>query len=579
MSYTHSGQRVYFGALPVASTTLDLRYDTGGIWTGIPDTRPVVAYLRVLSSAVGSAQYGVKPDGEPSNWFSAGNRSQGVSISYGRSASADVALVCCPTAAGQIEIIASAGMTAIIELQGWADIEEWTDVLYLSNPLPALVGEVIPGPGERSWVCLRYDNGGVATEAMSVQPSDLPGIQYLTVNNTQGCHSAVPSVARTGCLSTVTAATGEIRLRSATGAMTGQVEGMMVARAGMHWTHLRSTVVPAWTPPPAAFAVIDTGVGRRTVVNLRVRREPIIGAGTLVQLYFRPNGDAGSYATQVGKPSGTTGLWIDANGIGTIEVETDAAGQIQWYATSVLYGMSVVVEGCFNRPPTVSGPAGTVFPTSDRLWTFADPNLDDAVDATSIQIWMTGPEDAPPPYNAEHLIYDGGAGGWQGVFGGNIAALGNGWIVTCNVHPDWWVGDWTTRAICADMPGEATEGTSAFSVDTFPVELLYPEPEGPVSSFAKISCRLVDTSSYGIDLATLRVTVRDSITPESRAMVVIDGGAFQAGWDGVLLGDGAADPVRLDIQIREWPEEIEYRHPPRLWTFEVTGQTIIGKEI
>jgi hypothetical protein len=28
-----------------------------------------------------------------------------------------------------------------------------------------------------------------------------------------------------------------------------------------------------------------------------------------------------------------------------------------------------------------------------------------------------------------------------------------------------------------------------------------------------------------------------------------------------------------------WPEEIEYRHPPRLWTFEVTGRTAIGKEI
>jgi len=432
----------------------------------------------------------------------------------------------------------------------------------------------------RAWALVRYRNGGGWADDLGLRPADLAQ-GYMAPGTTGGAGYGTPQINCTEAYSMRTDASGFLQMRSNAGAITGDFVGMMAAEDGTDWTHIDNVIFGTpFSAPPVAWTDLDTGVGRRTVVQLRLRRQ---NAGAFInrRYAFRPRGDAGSYLLAAGNPGGVSHVEIDRGGgalpegIALVEVETDASGYVQWIASANTENVEVVCVGAFNQPPAFSSTAvgAPVAPNTAIVpyFTVRDPNAaDDSIPSASIDLDLTAPD------GTVHNVIIGGA--WQAPWNGTIAASGNGWHVVVTTHDPYMIGEWTATARADDQIGETTEFSWTFVVAWDAPTLTITEPEGPTDELTRIMCR-AESDTYGFDMATVRMTIRDCITRDSDAYVAVDGGVVQPGFGGIVLTDGAANPLRFDLVLRSWPDAIETRLPPRLWTFEVTGTTTVGAEL
>jgi hypothetical protein len=286
---------------------------------------------------------------------------------------------------------------------------------------------------------------------------------------------------------------------------------------------------------------------------------------------FRQAGEADSYLLTAGQAGGVSYCQIDHAEVACVEVLTNAAGLIEWIADKNTRQITVTRDGCFNRPPAFSAFAVgvPVAPSANvPYFTVRDPNTtDDSIQVGSLDLDLTDPLGV----TVSAVVN----GVWQAGFNGTIAASGNGWRVTVEAHDPYMVGTWTATARASDAPGETTERSWTFDVEWAAPTLSHTEPLGAVDEMARIYCRATSTT-FGFDMTTISMTLKDSITKDGDEYLIIDAGVFQPGFNGAIIDDGSANPLTFDIMVRSWPEEIEGRRPPRLWTFEVTATTIIG---
>jgi len=208
----------------------------------------------------------------------------------------------------------------------------------------------------------------------------------------------------------------------------------------------------------------------------------------------------------------------------------------------------------------------TVSVTSTPVATVASDPIDLGVASSSLVITLSHPS------LGSTTVYTSGA--WTAGYSGTVTSDGLGGLdVEISTHPALAVGVWTVGWSVETRGGLLGAGSWPFTVGSPPTASLL-DPTDVVTDLRQISLRIED--AFGIDLASLEVTVRDCITRPDDAMVALSGTTWQAGWGGVVAA--SADLKRVDIYVTTWPSILE-TSTPRIWVFQASATNIIGLDL
>lgn len=188
------------------------------------------------------------------------------------------------------------------------------------------------------------------------------------------------------------------------------------------WNHT-SSVIYSTAAPPTSWTDLDLSsiVGSQAVeVYLKITRGAG-GGGTLQRFAVRENGDTREYLPTADGKYGCQSGDIDEGRSIFFSVQTDSSGIIEWISDSAVYGASVEVAGYIepNAPPSVH----SVYPEDGSVTTELDRislTIEDGVGYDTSTLVLK----ATDSIGNVRTIYDGGSGGFQTGYDGDVATVG-----------------------------------------------------------------------------------------------------------------------------------------------------------
>ena len=565
--WNHSGAQVFGANSPTSWTSLDLSTDITPSPTGF--TGRGLALLKVQVTA-GNPYVGFRPFDESGDWYHSTTEGHGVCSAKPNSASGDSALLLVPTSENaKVAWMASAAVNAKVYLLGWIEAEyDFTEV-FPENNLPSSWTDLdiseITGDNE-SFSFFSFRQTGGTSNDIGTRPDGDTDDWLDTKAGAVGGASQGNSGATgktTAIVQIPDSSKGTIEIIANTAVPNGSIDLIMHEVDG--WYSVGTTAF-SMNNPPGTWTDLNLGnpmYTRRGLAVLKIERDSSV-SGSLVGFGLRPKGDAGNYLdAAMGEPAGAGTCSIEASESTLLLCETDATGYIQWISSNVACQCELTLIGFLsvNEPPTFSGqsPTGSSIDPDEEI----DISISDDDSTTQSSIQMTWID----PNGSSHNVIVNGV--FQGSYSGNIAANGsNGYNIKVNSHPDMNVGQWTVTVTASDNMGKSSTTSWDFTVDTATPVVSNKSPSGIVTEqFDRIYCKISDP--WGIDTSTIGFVARSTSREELTGIV---GGVFQTGWDGWIVTEASGTVAH--VNITEWPELEDIR----TWTFEVTGQSDVGKE-
>jgi hypothetical protein len=353
------------------------------------------------------------------------------------------------------------------------------------------------------------------------------------------------------------------------GGVDHDIDVKLLASVTDDWVEDGATVLHNGASPGSSWSVLDlSGTVGSKYSFVRIRVENTGGAADDINLAFAPNGMSVVAPASTNEACGAARVYLSGTcKYGTVEIPTDGDGKIKWYDSESTNSCKLTLIGYVEGPnaPTISGEAPTGASEAPNVnVSFDSADIDGDVSASGIDLELLDPDGV----TTDVII----AGAWQAGYNGTISANGSGsYDIDVTTHPLFKVGVWQATATVTDDSGLSDSSTWSWTVDASgAIRIVREEPSGSTAGMPdRIYLEILD--DWGVDISSIGFS---AISVTGKTLTGIDGGAFQSGWSGQIIGlDDAGDgPKRVLVTITGWPD----LSIGRRWTFAVEASDAVG---
>jgi hypothetical protein len=309
-----------------------------------------------------------------------------------------------------------------------------------------------------------------------------------------------------------------------------------------------------------------TGLTGESLTELRFTLRA--GGGAVRHVAVRRNGDANDYFSphtfMWPLPSGGfLGACLNNDESISLVVPTDATGLIEWVGEAgTTWDVELIAHNGSAPPPvppvvTGTGPVGVAVSPGDPI-TFETTDDVQVIEATlRLEIRHGG----AGPWTVAML-----AGTWQGPCNGTKTPnAGNGFDVSCSIHPPMSIGFWEARAYCEDGGALSDTDTWSWTVVANPPTCprKWPASGDLVTQDPIVGFGLED--NWGITLASVGLVLR---CIDDERLLVVAGTINAEEYKAQILANGANG---YDCQGR-LVRDLDDRH----WTLELAATSAVG---